>query len=258
MKSNTEWKLWGKTDPLWGVASWPGRERSGKNPWTDREFYALGSDWQDFRQAWRRSTGYRPGTLLEIGCGAGRITAELANEFEQVIATDVSADILDYARERIRAVNIRWQITEGDTIPAAADSVDAVFSCHVFQHFPDNSAQLDTFKEIWRVLRNDGSFLIHLPVHMFPQENMAFSTVARGLYSVYGGLTAFRAGVCRFLIRAGVKWPYMHGISYELPKLLAELHAIGFADVGAAAIVVKSGGLHCCVSGRKPGNVVKP
>lgn len=255
MKSDTEWKLWGRTDPLWGVASWPGRERGGENPWTDQEFYALGSDWQDFRQAWLRSSGYRPGTLLEIGCGAGRLTRELAKDFERVIATDVSAEIVSYARERIHAANITWEVTEGDRIPAVDRSVDAVFSCHVFQHFPDNSAQLETFREIWRVLRSDGSFFVHLPVHIFPEVNGAFSRAARRLYSIYGGLTAFRAGVRRYLIRVGVKWPYMHGISYELPKLLADLHAIGFTNVGAAAIVVKSGGLHCCVSGRKPDNI---
>ena len=48
MKSNTEWELWGKSDPLYGVASWAGRERGGENPWTDEDFYALGEDWLDF------------------------------------------------------------------------------------------------------------------------------------------------------------------------------------------------------------------
>jgi len=42
MKSNQEWMQWGKVDPLYAVASWKDRERSGSNPWTDEEFYAIG------------------------------------------------------------------------------------------------------------------------------------------------------------------------------------------------------------------------
>ena len=44
MKSNTEWKIWGKYDPLFGVANWRGRERTGTNSWTDEDFYSLGQD----------------------------------------------------------------------------------------------------------------------------------------------------------------------------------------------------------------------
>ena len=66
MLTNVEWKAWGKKDPLWGVASWAGRERNGPNPWTDQEFYELGADWLDFERAWRQTVGYEPGTVLEI------------------------------------------------------------------------------------------------------------------------------------------------------------------------------------------------
>ncbi len=41
MKTNIEWRLWGKRDPLYGVATWPGREKDGKHPWIDSEFDLL-------------------------------------------------------------------------------------------------------------------------------------------------------------------------------------------------------------------------
>jgi hypothetical protein len=63
------------------VASWAGRERNGPNPWTDKEFYELGADWLDFDRLWRQTVGYEPGIVLEIGCGAGRITRMLAGAF---------------------------------------------------------------------------------------------------------------------------------------------------------------------------------
>ena len=58
MKSNIEWKKWGQVDPLYAVATWPGKQKGSEKPWTDDEFYALGaSDWQDFHSKWQ-SFGY--------------------------------------------------------------------------------------------------------------------------------------------------------------------------------------------------------
>ncbi|HEY4214934.1 MAG TPA: class I SAM-dependent methyltransferase [Steroidobacteraceae bacterium] len=252
MKSNTEWELWGKADPLYGVASWAGRERGGSNPWTDAEFYALGEDWLDFEASWRRTVGFRAGTVVEIGSGAGRITRLLARSFEQVIATDVSGDILDYARARVALSNISWRKSDGDHIPAEDGSVDAAFSCHVFQHFPNNAAQLATFAEIARILKPDGTFLIHLPVHAFPEVNRGYSRLAGIGYTAFLGLSGARAAMRRLMIRVGLQKPYMHGVSYEVNELFAGLASLGFTDVSLSGITLrKSQGIHFCVSGRK-------
>jgi ubiquinone/menaquinone biosynthesis C-methylase UbiE len=252
MKSNTEWELWGKSDPLYGVASWAGRERGGENPWTDEDFYALGEDWLDFDATWRRTVGYEPGTVLEVGSGAGRITRMLAGSFERVIATDVSPDILKYARERISAPNISWRVTDGDHIPAEDASVDGVFSCHVFQHFPSNAAQLALFREVERILKPSGTFLIHLPIHAFPQINRKFSRLAGLSYSAYLYLTNAKAALRRWMIRSGIKKPYMHGVSYEINELFAALAGLGFTDISASAITLRKGrGINFCITGRK-------
>jgi len=252
MKSNIEWNLWGKLDPLYGVASWAGRGRDGANPWTDEEFYALGADWLDFEVAWRRTVGYTAGTVLEVGSGAGRMTRMLAQTFERVIATDVSNDMLLYAQARIAAPNIVWQLSNGDSIPAEKDSIDAVFSSHVFQHFPDNASQLAMFREIHRVLMPGGSFFVHLPIHAFPEVNRAYSDLARVCYRAYLGLSNVRASMRRIMIRLGIKKGYMHGVSYEMQVLLRDLAALEFTDLSVSAIGVRTGpGIHCCVAGRK-------
>jgi ubiquinone/menaquinone biosynthesis C-methylase UbiE len=251
VKSNAEWKAWGKQDPLFGVAAWPGRERAGANPWTDSDFYALGQDWHDFDAAWQRTVGYEVGTVLEIGSGAGRITRMLSSTFAHVIATDVSADILEYARAHIAAPNISWQVSDGDHLPTADRSVDAVFSCHVFQHFPSNADQLNAFKEIRRVLKPGGTFFIHLSIHVFPQVNGPFSRAARVAYAAFLRLLSIRAALRRLLMRVGYT-PYMHGVSYELQSLLSDLKGLGFIDLAFSAIMVRTGkGIHCCVSARK-------
>jgi ubiquinone/menaquinone biosynthesis C-methylase UbiE len=249
MLTNVEWKAWGKKDPLWGVASWAGRERDGLNPWTDKEFYELGADWLDFESVWRQTVGYEPGIVLEIGCGAGRITRMLAGTFAKVVATDVSADMIAYARSRIKNENIDWQVSDGDILPPADNSLDAVFSCHVFQHFSSNSAQLRIFKEMNRTLKPGGTFLVHLPIHIFPSRR--FSMFARYGYAAFLSLTNGKAFLKRQMMKFGGK-PHMRGISYEMDKLFADLRSLGFHDIVVSIITVRTNGsLHPCVSGRK-------
>jgi 2-polyprenyl-3-methyl-5-hydroxy-6-metoxy-1,4-benzoquinol methylase len=92
--SNKEWKKWGETDPLFGVASWQNKARDGSSPWTDQEFYQLGaSDWGDFSSHWEKY-GLNRESCLEIGCGAGRITLQLAAYFNQVHALDISEKMM--------------------------------------------------------------------------------------------------------------------------------------------------------------------
>ena len=252
MESNVEWKQWGRLDPLYGVATFAGRERDGENPWTDEEFYVLGADWHDFNAAWLRTTGYQPGIVLEVGSGAGRITRMLAATFAQVIATDVSPDILKYARERIPAANISWQVSDGDTIPAADASVDAVFSCHVFQHFPNNATQLAVFRDVHRVLKTGATFFVHLPIHTFPVVNLPFARAARLAYASFLRISSVRAAMRRAMIRIGIGKPYMHGVSYEMQQLFPDLANLGFADLSVSASRVRSGpGIHCCITGKK-------
>jgi SAM-dependent methyltransferase len=146
MKSNQEWKEWGKVDPLFAVASWKGRDKHGSNPWTDDEFYALGkSDWEDFLAQWRQY-GLDTRHCSEIGCGAGRLTRWIAETFDRVTALDVSEDQINYARSKIDRPNITFRVTDGVEFPSFSDSVTAVFSAHVFQHF-------DSLSDVERVFR---------------------------------------------------------------------------------------------------------
>ena len=181
LKTNSEWVEWGRKDPLFGVASWAEKKAEGATPWTDEEFYGLGaSDWRDFEDHWRRY-GYTPGTFVEIGCGAGRITNQLSRVFGKGHALDVSEDMIRYASARVQNPNVQWHVTEGQTIPLADDVADAVF--HVLQHLPSPEAGYAYFREIKRALRPGGSLMIHLPVHMYPVAvSQKFSAFCDFLY----------------------------------------------------------------------------
>ena len=49
-------------------------------------------------------------TVLELGCGAGYFTQELARSGADVVAIDVSPELLEIARSNCSAPNVRYQI----------------------------------------------------------------------------------------------------------------------------------------------------
>ena len=251
--TNEEWRIWGEVDPMFGVAAWNGRRRFDRNPWTLEEFQALGrQDWGDFWALWRRWHPVERDSVMEIGCGAGRISNALADTFAVVHALDVSPGMLEFARRTCTKPNIRWQIFDGFSPPLDDGSVAAVFSCHVLQHLSSEDLVWRHFAESFRVLRPGGSLCIHLQVHAFPPVNRAYSRWARRGYGWFLKLSAVKAAVRRRAMRRGGA-PYMHGISVERGDLLERLTVLGFHDLAVSTIRLSSNAsAHTCVLARRP------
>jgi len=49
-------------------------------------------------------------TVLELGCGAGYFTRELARSGADIVAIDVSPELLEIARSNCSAPNVRYEI----------------------------------------------------------------------------------------------------------------------------------------------------
>lgn len=96
--------------------------------------------------------------LLEIGCGAGRMTRRLAELAHEVVALDVSPNMLDLARRNLADVgNVDFVLGSGRDLAAVADgSVDVAFSYVTLQHVPSRDAQLSYLADTARVLRPGG------------------------------------------------------------------------------------------------------
>ncbi len=234
--SNIEWRKWGEVDPLFGVASWAGKERGGEDPWTDEAFFTLGrSDWQDFFDHWQRY-GLDPTACLEIGCGAGRITMHLAKAFETTHAVDISPEMIAYARRHISDPTVHFYVSDGVTLPLASQSVSAVFSTHVFQHFDTLAQATNYFAEIARVLAPGGSLMIHLPIHHWPSMSSVFNI----LYGTRKALGTLKARIKRQLIRWGLSRPMMRGLSYPRAYLFTTLPRLGFENIEIAVFAAKS------------------
>jgi len=97
-------------------------------------------------------------TVVDIGCGVGRMTRALAGRAARVIAVDVSSEMLARARTYNSELdNVEWIHGDGTTLaPLADESVDGCFSHVVFQHLPDATMTLGYVREMGRVLRPGG------------------------------------------------------------------------------------------------------
>ena len=98
------------------------------------------------------------GDVLEIGCGAGRMTRAIAARAGHVVALDVSGAMLERARALTPGPpGADWRLGDGTTLAGIADaSVDACISFATFQHVPDPRVTLGYIREVGRVLRPGG------------------------------------------------------------------------------------------------------
>jgi ubiquinone/menaquinone biosynthesis C-methylase UbiE len=237
LKSNAEWKRWGKDDPLWGVASWAGREKNGATPWTEEEFYALGeADWRDFQKHWLQY-GVSTQNCLEIGCGAGRLTKQLAGYFGHVHAVDVSEDMIGRARKAVAPKIVEFSVIDGLHLPQEDCSVSAVFSTHVLQHLDSEEVGHSYFREIFRVLDVNGTIMVHLPLYEFPNNSRMFGTLVRSQLTAIRTLSSIKAYMNRSL---GAK--IMRYTQYRMTSLSLTLSDIGFKRVEFRVFPLKSNG----------------
>jgi ubiquinone/menaquinone biosynthesis C-methylase UbiE len=248
MRSNIERQLWGEKDPLYAVATWPGKDVGSTSAWKDTEFYELGrSDWADFSAQWQQY-GLKPGHCVEIGCGAGRITKQLAGTFDRVTGLDVSKHQLDYAKEHVPA-SVSLIETTGSQIPLGDSSCNAVFSVHVFQHFNSLDDAEAVFREIGRVLEPGGTLMIHLPLYHLPTTPV--TPAIRFALALLWRLSDIKAELVRWLIQRGVWRPLMRSLRFEREWLLQTLTHSGLKDIQFRTFTVNSnGGWHDFVIAR--------
>ena len=102
-----------------------------------------------------------PETVLDLGCGDGRLAAlvlEARSTVRQVLAVDRSPAMLGRARERFRAeprVTVRQWDLAAPIVPLG--SFDVIVSGFAIHHLESQRKQ-DLFSEVARQLRPDGLF----------------------------------------------------------------------------------------------------
>lgn len=253
LKTTIEWKKWGHDDPFFGASSATRHKADNAEPWTPELFYAEGkAEWDTFNERWSRY-GYHRGVFVEIGCGPGRLTKQLISVFEKGYATDVSPGMLERAKSQVSG-DVTWLITDGQQLPVENCAVDAVFSCHVFQHLPTVEDGFHYFGEIFRVLKHGGSLMVHLPLYDFPiHTSVGFSKLCDWTYrKIVIPRLQIKWERARRRMKNGGEAPMTY-ISYDRHELFVALTTMGFTRIEFSIFAGSTpGSVHPCVMATKP------
>jgi SAM-dependent methyltransferase len=102
--------------------------------------------------------------VLEIGCGAGRVTFWMASVFGEVYGVDIAEDMIEKGKKYCKNLkNVHLSTNNGmDLSDFGNDFFDFVFSFIVFQHIPDKNIIINYIKEVERVLKHGRIFKFQL------------------------------------------------------------------------------------------------
>jgi len=134
--------------------------------WTDEEFFRSGEQTvaeEILTDMINICQGKDPKEMrvLEIGCGAGRVTRALAKLFGEVHGVDVSGEMVALAREALRDFpNAFVYQNNGMDLSVLPPGLifDFAFSSIVFQHIPSREIIENYVREVNRVLRPGALF----------------------------------------------------------------------------------------------------
>lgn len=111
-------------------------------------------------------SSFRFKSILEIGCGTGKNTVFLAQIGEKVHALDFSQGMINQAREKVKAGNVRFEMADlTQTWNCVSAAYDLVVCNLVLEHIQDLT---HIFSEGARVLETSGKFFVN-ELHPFRQ-----------------------------------------------------------------------------------------
>lgn len=184
-----DWDDRARQNAFYYIASW-------RSDWDLDSFLASGEEDYEKMVAAALSRCAIPagGTMIEIGCGAGRMTGSFARRFARVYAVDLSPAMLGRAR-RIHAErkNVLWLRGNGADLSCLRTAcADFVFSYLVLQHLPQEPFVITYIREMLRVLRPGGAFLFQFNANETPTMNWR-GRAAWGLVDALWSLQLTRA-----------------------------------------------------------------
>jgi SAM-dependent methyltransferase len=148
----------------WAVLSDP-ETRFGT--WDQERFFATGDEQieKTMRVAAELGLPRAHGSVLDFGCGVGRLSRALSRHFDRYTGVDISPEMVARARELSGSAEERtFLVNETPDLSAfESDSFDAVFSFLVLQHIGDRDQIRAYLAEFARVLVPGGLIAFQIP-----------------------------------------------------------------------------------------------
>lgn len=170
---SSAWTAMGEREPFWSVLVNEKYRTSVINEADQEEFYGTGNnEITMFEKACARNglaLDYSA-TVLDLGCGVGRVGEHLARRFAHYIGVDISPTHLKQAGERLR-----HQRLGNTTLSLLGDflenqlTFDILYSMIALQHSPP-PVMLWLLQRCFASLRTGGYAFFQLPCHLYGYE----------------------------------------------------------------------------------------
>jgi ubiquinone/menaquinone biosynthesis C-methylase UbiE len=108
-----------------------------------------------------RAAALAPGTVLELAAGTGAVSRALAAGLPRarIVATDLNPGMLEVARTRAAAENLRFEPADAQSLPFPGGAFDLAVAQFGAMFFPD---KVGAYREVRRVLAPGGTWLFNV------------------------------------------------------------------------------------------------
>jgi cyclopropane fatty-acyl-phospholipid synthase-like methyltransferase len=154
-------------------------------------------------------------SVLEIGCGIGRLMRPLAARVARVVGVDLSEEMVRRGREYCEGLpNVSLHVTDGGLSFLPEESFDFVFSHIVFQHLP-RKAYVDRYLgEARRILKPRGILRVQV-------DGRSRQFFRRWLADSWSGVVYSSRDLRRRLERAGFRVTELKGVGTQYMRATA-------------------------------------
>ena len=165
LNTDAEWEAWGRRDPYYGVLTDPKFRLGAMTEEARREFFASGQKHADHVLATIRQCidpQFAPRSILDFGCGVGRLLIPFAKVAPDVVGLDVSPSMLAEAQRNCDAHGcgaVRLAVSD-DALSGLEGRYDLIHSFIVFQHLPAKRVR-EIFAALLRHLAPRGVAALH-------------------------------------------------------------------------------------------------
>jgi ubiquinone/menaquinone biosynthesis C-methylase UbiE len=233
LHSDSSWKFYGRKEPYFGVTGLEIHLKENLREKVTDDFFLSGSADVDnlFDTIHSKiDPAFKPDTILDFGCGPGRMVIPFSSQCKEVVGMDVSEHMLEEAGnncKRLGITNVTFLLSDDDLSQVKDRKFELVHSFIVIQHINIKRGE-KIISHLVNLISPGGIGVLQMTYHdSYPVRRIVNFFRFRLPY-LYDFLIMSRNLLKRKKFR---KLPMMQMNNYNLNRVLALLQGVGVSDL---------------------------